>query len=636
MKQRPFVGGHEWFRVGLCLHVYRRLVGVLPLDTICCALYAVSMSYHLESIPNRGSRPTLLIREAWREGKRIRKKTRANLTGMPDPLVNGIRALLKGGIALESVEDAFTIRRALPHGHVAAGLGTLRRLGLVRLLHRHPGRQRDLAVGAILARLLDPGSKLAAARHLSPDTASSSLGALLGLGPVSGNELLSMLDWLLRRQRHIEKSLAHRHLGDATLILYDVTSSFLEGECCPLAAFGHNRDGKKGKKQIVFGLLCTAEGCPVAVEVFAGNRGDPMTLGAQIAKIRDRFGVGQVALVGDRGMITTARIREELEPAALDWISALKTTDIRKLLRQQEADGGAPAPLCPEALVPDQVAEIVSPEFPGERLLVCLNPRLRQQRARKREALLEATEAILETIAQSLRRPGAPRRGSDWIHRRVGREANRRKVEKHFHITVTDQALTWSRNQQSIAAEARLDGLYVIRTSLDAAMMGPGEIVEAYKSLSRVEQAFRSLKTTRLEVRPVYVYNADRVRAHLFLCMLAYYVEWHLRRRLAPLLFEDDDRSQARAKRSSPVQPAQVSDRAKAKADTKTTPDGFPVHSMKTLLADLATLTLNQVTLPAYPDQGFPMIAQPTPLQRKAFALLEIDPAKIVPSTKPV
>ena len=594
------------------------------------------MSYHLESIPNRNSRPTLLIREAWREGKRIRKKTRANLTGMPEPLVNGIRALLKGGIALESVEDAFTIRRALPHGHVAAGLATLRRLGLVRLLHRHPGRERDLAIAGILARLLDPGSKLAAARHLSPDTAASSLGAVLGLGPVTGNELLDMLDWLLRRQRHIEKSLAHRHLGEATLILYDVTSSFLEGGCCPLAAFGHNRDGKKGKKQIVFGLLCTEEGCPVAVEVFAGNRGDPMTLGAQIAKIRDRFGVGRVALVGDRGMITTARIRQELEPATLDWISALKATDIRKLLRQQGADGGEPAPLCPEALVPDQVAEIVSPEFPGERLLVCLNPRLREQRARKREALLEATEEILETIAQGLGRPGAPHRGRDWINRRVGREANRRKVEKHFQITVTDEALTWSRNQEKIAAEARLDGLYVIRTSLDAATMGPGEVVEAYKSLSRVEQAFRLLKTTRLQVRPVYVYNADRVRAHLFLCMLAYYVEWHLRRRLAPLLFEDDDRQQARAKRTSPVQPAQISDRAKAKADTKTTAEGFPVHSLKTLLADLATLTLNQVTLPTNPEQGFPMIAQPTPLQRKAFELLEVEPAKIVPSTMPV
>ena len=594
------------------------------------------MSYHLESIPNRNSRPTLLIREAWREGKRIRKKTRANLTGMPEPLVNGIRALLKGGIALESVEDAFTIRRALPHGHVAAGLATLRRLGLVRLLHRHPGRERDLAIAGILARLLDPGSKLAAARHLSPDTAASSLGAVLGLGPVTGNELLDMLDWLLRRQRHIEKSLAHRHLGEATLILYDVTSSFLEGGCCPLAAFGHNRDGKKGKKQIVFGLLCTEEGCPVAVEVFAGNRGDPTTLGAQIAKIRDRFGVGRVALVGDRGMITTARIREELEPATLDWISALKATDIRKLLRQQGADGGEPAPLCPEALVPDQVAEIVSPEFPGERLLVCLNPRLRQQRARKREALLEATEEILETIAQGLGRPGAPHRGRDWINRRVGREANRRKVEKHFQITVTDDALTWSRNQEKIAAEARLDGLFVIRTSLDAATMGPGEVVEAYKSLSRVEQAFRLLKTTRLQVRPVYVYNADRVRAHLFLCMLAYYVEWHLRRRLAPLLFEDDDRQQARAKRTSPVQPAQISDRAKAKADTKTTAEGFPVHSLKTLLADLATLTLNQVTLPTNPEQGFPMIAQPTPLQRKAFELLEVEPAKIVPSTMPV
>ena len=487
------MGFHERFGVGLCLHVYRRVVWSFHTTCGSCILFVLSSRIHPQP-----QQPTLLIREAWREGKRIRKKTRANLTGMPEPLVKGIGAMLKGGIALESVEDAFTMAGPCPTA-MAAGLERYAVWGWC-VCCTPPGSGAGSCHAGSLARLLDPGSKLAAARHLSPDTAASSLGAVLGLGPVTGNELLDMLDWLLRRQRHIEKSLAHRHLGEATLILYDVTSSFLEGGCCPLAAFGHNRDGKKGKKQIVFGLLCTEEGCPVAVEVFAGNRGDPMTLGAQITKIRDRFGVGRVALVGDRGMITTARIRQELEPATLDWISALKATDIRKLLRQQGADGGEPAPLCPEALVPDQVAEIVSPEFPGERLLVCLNPRLRQQRARKREALLEATEEILETIARGLRH-----RGRDWINRRVGREANRRKVEKHFDITVTDDALRWSRNREKIAAEARLDGLYVIRTSLDAATMGPGRGRRGLQEPPGSSRPLRSLMDSRLHDAPEYV-----------------------------------------------------------------------------------------------------------------------------------
>ena len=588
------------------------------------------MSFHLETIPNRNSRPTILIRKAWREDGRLRKKTLANLTQLPPHIVDGVKALFEGGVAVARPEDVFTIRRSLPHGHVAAVLGTLRSLGMVRILHRVPGRMRDLAVAAIVARVVDPASKLATARALDPETASTSLGAVLGLGPVTGNEMLDMLDWLLARQPWIERSLANRHLkGGNTLILYDVSSSHLEGRKCPLAAFGHNRDGKRGKMQVTYGLLCAADGCPVAVEVFAGNAGDPSTVAAQVDKVRKRFGIGRVALVGDRGMLTTARIREDLEPSGLDWISALKTSDIRKLLRAG-ADG-APAPLVPEALVPDAVAEVTGPDFPGERLMVCLNPRLRQERRRKREELLQATAETLEAIAAAAarRKPGPANR--DRTIKALGREANRRKVEKHFDIAVHDAGMDWARNRDRIEAEARLDGVYVVRTSLDSAAIGPEAAVEAYKSLASVERAFLTMKASRLRVRPVHVYSEDHVRAHVFLCMLACHVEWHMRRRLAPILFEDDDREGARARRSSPVEPARVSERAKAKAADKRTPDGLPVHSLTTLLADLATLTLNEATVPAGPDHGFPVFAQPTELQGRAFDLLEIDPAKFLP-----
>ncbi|MCY3649714.1 MAG: IS1634 family transposase [Acidimicrobiaceae bacterium] len=585
------------------------------------------MSFHLETIPNRKSRPTVLIRKAWREDGRLRKKTLANLTQLPPHIVDGIRGLFEGGVAIARPEDVFTIRRSLPHGHVAAVLGTLRSLGLVRVLGRKAGRMRDLAVAAVVARVVDPASKLATARALDPETASTSLGAVLGLGPVTGNDMLDMLDWLLERQPWIERSLANRHLkGGNTLILYDVSSSYLEGRKCPLAAFGHNRDGKRGRMQVTCGLLCAADGCPVAVEVFAGNAGDPSTVASQVDKVRSRFGIGRMALVGDRGMLTTARIREDLEPAGLDWISALKTGDIRKLLRAG-ADG-APAPLEPEALVPDAVAEVTGPDFPGERLMVCLNPRLRQERARKREELLKATEEALEAIAASVR--AGRLKGREAIDRRVGRDANRRKVGKHFEIDVTDGGISWRRREARIAAEARLDGVYVIRTSLDSASLGPAAAVEAYKGLARVERAFLTMKASRLRIRPVHVWSEDHVRAHVFLCMLAYHVEWHMRRDLAPILFEDDDREGARAQRNSPVEPARVSESARAKAADKRTPDGLPVHGFTTLLADLATLTLNEVTLPGSPDHAFPLLATPTELQRRAFELLEIDPARDV------
>ena len=582
------------------------------------------MSLHVETIPNRNSPPTILLRRAWRDGHRIRKQTLANLTSLPDELVHGLRVLLRGGCALPRLDAALGVQRSLPHGHVAAVLGTLRQLGLERRLHRSDSRVRRLALGALVARVLLPVSKLATARLLSTSTAHSSLGALLGLGEVSGNEVLAMLDWLLKRQPWIERSLARQHLQGRTLLLYDVSSSYVEGHCNPLAGFGHNRDGKRSKRQIVFGLLCTQQGCPIAVEVFSGSTADPNTLSTQIIKLRRRFGLTRIALVGDRGMLTSARIRDELLPAEWDWISALKTSQIRRLAQR----GG---PLSPAALAADQVATIRSPDFPGERLLVCLNPRLRQERRRKREALLKATETLLAQIATLVERRRSPLRGRDRIGRRVGREANRYRVEKHFHIEIGEDHLRFSRKTAQIEAEAALDGLYVVRTSLPSDELSAAGVVEAYKSLAHVERAFRSLKSLHLRLRPLFVYSEAHVRAHVFLCMLAYYLTWHLRRRLAPLLFEDDDPDAARAQRCSPLAPARPSPAAQAKTRSRKTSDGFPLHSFPTLLADLATVNLNEVTLTHKLTSRFQVVTTPTPLQQKAFDLLQVTPTRMFP-----
>ncbi|WP_420431079.1 IS1634 family transposase, partial [Candidatus Poriferisocius sp.] len=501
------------------------------------------MALSVDVIPNRSSPPAILLREAWREGKRIRRRTLVNLSKAPPGLVDAVRAWLKGGVVYSAIDDAVSIRRALPHGAVAAVLGMARHLGLERILHRSRSRMRDLALAAIAARIISPSSKLATARQLSGGTATSSLGAMLDLGEVSGNEMLEMLDWLVARQPWIERSLARRHLSGGTLILYDVSSSYMEGKQCPLAEFGHSRDGKRGKRQITYGLLCAEDGCPVAIEVFSGNTADPQTLASQVQKIQARFGIEKVALAGDRGMITTARIREDLAPAGLDWISALRSQDIRKLAR------GAPPVLVPEALVPDAVAEIASPDFPGERLMVCLNPRLRAERARKREELLVATEEVLAGIAAAHGRgkPGAAGRARTW--KAIGRKANRKNVERHFDITVTDGEMVWARSEERIAGEARLDGIWVVRTSLGAGAIGAEAAVDAYKRLSTVERAFRMAKSD-LAIRPIHVYTATHVRAHVFLCMLALYVEWHMRRRLAPMLFQDDEKEGAREERA--------------------------------------------------------------------------------------
>ena len=594
------------------------------------------MSFRIDVIANRGRSPQTLLRESWREGERVRHKTVANFTRLPPHIVDGFRAVLKGGAVFTSIEDAVSIRRSLAHGHVAALLGLARKLGLPRILDRKNTRHGKLALAAIVARIITPASKLATARQLSPLTAASSLGTVLGLGEVTGNEMLAMLDWLAGRKRHIEGSLARRQLSGSAMVLYDISSSFVEGRCCPLAARGHNRDGKKGKQQITYGLLCNVSGCPVAVDVFPGHTGDPSTVGGQVAKLQKRFRIERIAFVGDRGMLTSARIRDDIRPAGLDWISALKTVEARKLLVSPDPRNNVKPPLRPEDLVDDQVTEITSPDFPGERLLVCLNPRLRKDRARKREELLAATEGALAGIAASAKRrkPGPSNR--ERIHTAVGEQANRWKVRKHFEFEIRDDGMSWKRNQAKIDAESRLDGIYIIRTSLPRTEIGAEHAVESYKALSRVERAFRILKADRLQVRPIYLYSEHRVRAHVFLCMLAYYLEWHMRRALAPLLFEDDDPEGARAKRSTPVQKAQPSDSAKRKTASKTTPEGLPVQSMADLISHLGSLTLNEVNLPGQPDSRFIVTSEPTELQAKAFALLKLPPGRRVYNRPPV
>ena len=574
---------------------------------------------YIESVPNRGSPPAILLRESFRDQGRVRKRTLANLSAWPTPLVEGFRTLLKGGVAVAA--DGIGIRRALPHGHAVAVLGTLRAIGLDRLLGKPADRRlAPLAMALIASRLIAPASKLATARELTVATAGSSLGRLLRLGAVDEVELYRALDWLGARQSAIETALAHRHLKDGALVLYDVSSSWLEGRCCKLARFGHSRDGKKGKLQIVYGLLCAADGCPVAVEVFAGNTADPMTLATQIDKLKGRFGLSRVVLVGDRGMITSARIRGELKPAGLDWITALRAPQIRALLDT--------AAFQLSLFDERDLAEITAPEFPGERLVVCKNPLLAAERARKREDLLQATEAALAKLADQITRGTGPK-GQDKIARSVGRIENRYKLAKLFDITVAEDGFSFARNPDRIAAEARLDGFYVIRTSVEDKALAADRVVGAYKSLARVERAFRSLKTVDLHIRPIHHWLAPRVRAHVFLCMLACHVEWHMRERLKPMLFDDDDPTAAARERTSIVAPAQPSPAALRKRASKVTASGGPVHSFHSLLRDLATCTLNEMTTTLNDAYSFALVATPTPIQAQAFSLLAVAPTKL-------
>ena len=572
---------------------------------------------YIEAVPNRNSPPAVLLREAYREDGKVKKRTLANISCLPAEVIEGLRVLLKGGVAVPSAEEVFTVERSLPHGHVAAVLGSALACGAEDWFGSAPPPLRKTLLAMVVARIVSPGSKLATHRMLSDDTAAHSLGRVLGLGSIDPEDLYRALDWLHEAQPAIERRLARKHLVGSTLVLYDLTSTWLTGHCCSLAARGHSRDGKRDDPQIVFGLICAASGCPVAVEVFAGNTADPSTVAAQVAKLKERFGLPRVAWVGDRGMITSARIENVLKPHGMDWISSLRAPQIALLAQEH-------GPFQPSLFDERNLLELDSEQFPGERLVVCRNPLLAEERARKRAELLTATEAELATIATAVARKRNPLRGTQAIALRAGRCVDHYHMAKHFELTITDTSFSWQRKQEGIDAEAALDGLYVIRTSLTNSQLNANAAVAAYKSLSQVERAFRSIKTVDLHVRPVFHYSASRVRAHVFLCLLAYYVEWHMRSCLKPMLFDDEFIKDAQSTRPSAVAKAQRSSHAKNKDATQRAVDGLPLHSFQTLLQDLATLTYNITHTALNPKAKIILTTRPTPLQEKAFKLLGV------------
>lgn len=569
----------------------------------------------IETVRNRNSPPCILLRETYRSEGKVKHRTLANFSKLPVHVIAGIRALLKSNPAPPSCSPsaAFRIQRSLPHGHVAAVLSAMNSLGLASLLGSKKSPQRQLCVAMIASRILSPGSKLATTRTLRAQTATSTLAQECDLPEdIHENDLYAAMDWLLPRQTRIEKALSTRHLHEGALVLYDLTSSYFEGTTCPLAKLGHSRDGKPGKLQVEYGLLCNSAGTPVAVEVFEGNTADPMTLGSQIQKVRSRFGIKKLILVGDRGMITQARIDEELRGVeGLDWITALRSSAILKLADQRLIE--------PSLFDQANLAQIHSPDFPGERLMVCRNPLLARSRAHKREDLLAATEKELAKIHASTLRPKNPLRGKDKIGLKLGRVINKHKVAKHFRLTITDTGFVAERRAESIAREAAIDGIYVVRTSTREDLLSASETVERYKDLSLVENAFRSIKTVDLKVRPIHHYGAGRVRCHIFLCMLAYYVEWHMRSALKSLLFDDEH---TKTPRADVVAKKSPSASAREKTKTKRTPEGDPVHSFQTLLKDLSTLCRNTIvsSLPHAPS--WHQDTEPTSHQQKILNLL--------------
>jgi hypothetical protein len=570
---------------------------------------------YVTRVPNRGSPPAVLLRESYREDGKVRTRTLANLSRWPEHKVEKLQRALKGLPAAADLAQAFDITRSLPHGHVAAVLGTARALGVEELIDSTPSRSRDLVTAMLVAQVIDPGSKLATARGLRTATATSSLGEVLRVTGADEDDLYAAMDWVLDRKDAIEARLAAKHLQNGTLVLYDVSSAAFEGRTCPLGKIGHARDGVKGRLQIVYGLLATTAGIPVAIEVFDGNTADPKTLSTQITKLKDRFGLSRVCLVGDRGMITSARITDELRPVGLDWITALRAPQIKALV---EADA-----LQLSLFDQQDLAEIDSPDYPGERLVCCHNPALAERRTRKRQDLLAATEKQLTAIADATTRTRRPLRGQDNIALRVGKVINHYKMAKHFHITITDEAFTFTRNEAAIAAEAALDGIYVLRTSLPKANLDRDAVVLRYKGLEDVERFFRTCNS-ELDIRPIRHRLADRVRAHMFLRMLSYYISWHMKQALAPILFRDHDKPAAAAKRTNPVAAAQRSDAALAKASRKRTTDDTPVHSFTSLLTDLGTICANRIQ-PADDMPAFTKFTTPTALQHHALELLGVN-----------
>ena len=564
---------------------------------------------YIETIPNRGSPPAVLLREARRQGKKIVKRTLSNLSHWPAEQIESFRRLLRGE-RLVPAGELFRIERSLPHGHVQAILRMIAKLGLDTLLASKRCRERDLVLAMIVERLIHPRSKLANTRHWNDTT----LAEEFSVANVDVDEVYAALDWLLGRQKHLEKKLAARYLKEDGLVLYDVSSSFYEGRTCPLARRGHDRDGQKGLPIIVYGVMADGRGCPVSVQVYPGNTGDPSTVSDQVDKLRERFRLSHVVLVGDRGMLTQARIDELKNHPGLGWISALRSTSIRGLLEQG----------CLQRSLFDRqnLAEIRSPEFPGERLMACYNPLLADQRCRKREVLLAATEKNLQTIAAEAARRKHKLLSNDQIGVKVGRVIGRYKMGKHFELTIEEGAFRWQRREESIRLEAEMDGIYVVRTSESKEQFSAEDTVRAYKSLSQVERAFRCLKGLDLRIRPIFHRTEDHVRAHIFLCMLAYYVEWHMRRALAPLLFDDEELIRDRARRD-PVAPAASSASAQAKKISRVTADGLPVQSFHTLLRHLATRCRNTCRIPSEASGAtFQQLTEATPLQARALQLL--------------
>ena len=579
----------------------------------------------IETVPNRDSPPAVLLRESYRdENGRTQKRTLANLSKLPGDVVAALKAILKGGTLIGAGPEELQIERSLPHGHVAAALGMIRKIGLDRLIlstarDAEARRYCDLVVAMMVDRLIAPRSKLGFVRAVDEETATTSLGEVLGLGKVKDREAYEALDWLLERQVRIENGLARRHFEDGVLVLYDVSSSYFEGRHCPLAQYGHSRDHRSDRLQIVYGLLCTREGLPIAVEVFEGNTADPTTLKSQIDKLRSRFGIKRMVLVGDRGMITAARIRDDLKSSGLDWITCLRAPQIQALAQDH-------GPLQLSLFDERDLAEISSPDFPGERLIVCRNRDLAAERGRKREALLVATERELARIQAQVRRKGSHLHAAAEIGLAVGEVVNAKKMAKHFALDIHDGHFTWTRKADQIAAEAKLDGIYVIRTSVPAEDLSPAHAVQAYKDLSWVERAFRSMKTVDLEIRPIRHWSADRVRAHVFLCMLAYHVEWHLRQVLAPLLFHDTELDAARTERSSPVASTDPSATAKAKKATKRNANGDRINSFAGLIDHLGSMTRNTMHMPLATKHPFTLLSKATSLQEATFKLLGFEP----------
>ncbi|MEA3307185.1 MAG: IS1634 family transposase [Elusimicrobiota bacterium] len=560
---------------------------------------------------------TVLLRRTYRDGKKVKHETLGNISHLPPDIIALISNSLKGEKYVP-VSSAFETIRSIPHGHVAAVLGTLRKIGLETMIASRPSRERDLTTAMIVARIIDPCSKLATARGFDGETIFTTVGETLNTNSCNEYELYKTMDWLLKRQNRIEKKIAEQHLKNGSLILYDLTSAHYTGNHCALAEFGHSKD-RKDFPQIIFGLICNNKGCPVAVEVFKGNMSEPKTLKLQIKKLRVQFGLRRIVFVGDRGIITEARIKEDISAVeGVDWITALRAQNIRKLVENGD--------LQPSLFDERDIGEISSSNYPGERLIVCRNPFLAKERSDKREKLLKETEKILDKIVIATQRKKRALNGKDKIGLRAGAVINKFKMSKHFNLSITKNSFSYERNEKKIKAERALDGIYVIRTSTSRQELNAKDTVRAYKNLSVVERAFRSLKTIDLKVRPIYHRLEDRVRAHVFLCMLSYYVEWHMRQSLKSALFDEEDKEAAEGQRASVVAPAMRSEKTLRKTRTKRTSDNMPAHSFQTMLKDLGTITKNRVRICT--DKGSPaefeQITTPTPLQRKIFELLGV------------